>query len=164
LREPLRALQRARALVVSRLAAGEDPAPHFAAAGPYAPAAALAAGRHRVTGARALAGDPPAPGSRVRVVTATGNPAAVARSAGEAGFEVVGLDAWRDHHWFTRAEAAAGRRRAAADGAWTLLTAKDAVRWPAGAPRERVAVLEVAWEWVAGGEAVERLVLEGEEG
>ena len=40
-----------------------------------------------------------------------------------------------------------------------LLTAKDEVRWPADAPREGVAVLEVDWEWVCGGEAVERAAL-----
>ena len=54
------------------------------------------------------------------------------------------------------AEAAAALEAARRAGGWVLVTAKDAVRWPEGAARERVAVLEVEWEWVRGGEAVER--------
>jgi tetraacyldisaccharide 4'-kinase len=158
LREPVRALQRADAVVVSRLPIGEDPAPWLARVARLAPAARTAAGRHRVTGVRALAGEAPPAGSRVQVVTATGNPAAVGRSAAEAGLEVDALRVWRDHHWFTVAEATAAVAAARRRGAWVLLTAKDAVRWPAAA-REGVAVLEVEWEWVCGGEAVERVAL-----
>jgi hypothetical protein len=47
--------------------------------------------------------------------------------------------------------------------AWVLLTAKDAVRWPGDAGPERVAVIDVEWEWVVGGEAVENLALAVEE-
>ncbi len=43
-----------------------------------------------------------------------------------------------------------------------MLTRKDAVRWPLPANEGRVAVLEVEWEWVSGGEAIERHVF-GEE-
>jgi tetraacyldisaccharide 4'-kinase len=161
LREPLRALQRARVVVVSRLGPGEDPGPHLERARTLAPGAVLAAARHRVTGVRALGAEPVPPGARVRVVTATGNPGAVAASAREAGLEVAGVSAWRDHHWFRPAEADAELERAEAEGAWLLLTSKDAVRWP-GPATGRVAVLEVEWEWVLGGDEVERLALEGE--
>jgi tetraacyldisaccharide-1-P 4'-kinase len=41
---------------------------------------------------------------RVCVVTATGKLAAVERTA-RAGFEVVDRVVFRDHHWFTSAEA-----------------------------------------------------------
>jgi len=99
----------------------------------------------------------------VRVVTGTGNPRAVAASAREAGFEVTSVAAWRDHHWFTARQAQIERDRARAEEAWVLLTAKDAVRWPPGGGVGRVAVLEVEWEWVTGGETVERLALEGAE-
>jgi tetraacyldisaccharide-1-P 4'-kinase len=92
--------------------------------------------------------------SRVRVVTATGNPDAVAASAREAGLEVAALSAYRDHHWFTEAEAERERRAAAQAGASVLLTAKDAVRWPRPAESE-VLVLEVEWDWVEGGDALE---------
>ncbi len=160
LREPRRALQRAGVVVVSRLAGGQDPAPLLAEVRRFAPAARLAVGRHRVTGTRALDGSAATPGSRVRVVTGTGSPASVARSALESGFEVTGVSAYRDHHWFGAAEARRERQRARRDGATVLLTAKDAVRWPARAGSDAVQVLEVAWEWVSGGEAVEQLVFE----
>lgn len=156
LREPLRALQRASALVVTRLAPGEDPAAKLAAVRPYAPAALLAAARHRVTGVRGPAGEPREARGPAHVVTATGNPGAVAASAREAGFGPVTVAAYRDHHWFTAAEAA--REAAAAGGGTLLVTAKDAVRWPAPAGGPRPCVLEVAWEWVTGGDAVERHV------
>jgi tetraacyldisaccharide 4'-kinase len=156
LREPLRALQRATSLVVTRLAPGEDPAPLLEAVRPYAPAALLAAARHRVAGVRDMDGRPREPRGPARVVTATGNPAAVAASAREAGFSPVTAAAYRDHHWFSAAEA---EREAGAAGEGALLvTAKDAVRWPAAARGKRPLVLEVSWEWVAGGEAVERQV------
>jgi len=159
LREPRRALQRADVIVISRLRPGENPAAQMAEARRYAPAAILAAGRHRVSGLRALDGAVRSAGGRARVVTATGNPRAVARSAAEAGFEVTALSAYRDHHWFGEEEARAEIESASRDQAVLLLTAKDAVRWPAAAAAERVVVLEVVWEWVEGGERVERRVL-----
>jgi tetraacyldisaccharide-1-P 4'-kinase len=110
-----------------------------------------------VTGVRALDGRVVPVGGRVRVVTATGHPRAVAASATEHGFEVTSLSAYRDHHWFTDAETRAERERAGREGARVLLTAKDAVRWPA--PDPAVCVLEVGWAWVTGGESVERAVL-----
>jgi tetraacyldisaccharide 4'-kinase len=163
LREPLRATQRARAVVVSRLDAGEDPAPWLERARALAPGAMLAAARHRVKGVRALGNGEVPPGARVRVVSATGNPAAVEASAREAGLEVAAFSRWRDHHWFTPREARHELARAAGEGSWVLLTAKDAVRWPESAGQDRVAVLEVEWEWVAGGGAVESVALEGQE-
>ncbi|MBI1795937.1 MAG: tetraacyldisaccharide 4'-kinase [Candidatus Eisenbacteria bacterium] len=159
LREPRRALQRAEVVVISRLAAGEDPAPWMDEARRYAPAALIAAGRHRVAGVRRLDGSAAAGGGRVRVVTATGNPDAVAASAKEAGLDVAALARYRDHHWFTAAEAERERRLARDAGATLLMTAKDGVRWPAPADPD-VRVLEVEWAWVANGEAVERLAFE----
>jgi tetraacyldisaccharide 4'-kinase len=157
LREPVRALQRAGVVIVSRLPAAEDPAPWLERVRRLAPAAIVAAGRHRVTGVRALGGGTVPAGAAVHLVTATGNPRAVVASARGVGLRVDTVRTWRDHHWFTAAEAAVAV--AGAGDGWVLLTAKDAVRWPARAARERVAVLEVEWEWVSGGEAVERAAL-----
>ena len=95
------------------------------------------------------------------ILTATGNPAAVEKSATEAGLEVAGRSTYRDHHWFSAEEVARELRRAGQARAALLLTAKDAVRWPERSARDGVAVLEVEWEWVSGGAAVEALVLEG---
>ena len=159
LREPHRALQRAGVLVLSRVPPDVDPAPLLARLARFAPAALRAAGRHAVRGVTTLAGAPAPAGGRVRVVTATGNPGAVVRSAVEAGFEVTGQRAYRDHHWFRAEEARAESARAAADRSAVLLTAKDAVRWPL--PGADVRVLQVGWEWVLNGDAAERAVLEG---
>jgi tetraacyldisaccharide-1-P 4'-kinase len=147
--------------VVTRLEAGEDPEPWLAEVRKRAPAAAVAGARHAVAGVRGLSGRLLEAHGACRVVTATGNPGAVAASAGEAGFAPVTLSAYRDHHWFTLAEAR--REHGAAGGATLLLTAKDAVRWPEGAPRDGVAILETRWEWVRHGEAAERLIWDRDE-
>jgi tetraacyldisaccharide 4'-kinase len=169
LREPRRALQRADVVIVTRLAPGEDPAPHFERVRPYAPAAVLAAGRHRVTGLRPLEGAGGAAPQRVHVVTATGNPDAVTASAKESGLEVVGASVYRDHHWFSAAEIGREAEYAAAARAAILITTKDAVRWRDAARRSALAagdgdgraavmVLEVGWEWRVGGDQVEARV------
>src|SRR4029079_6470596 len=97
---------------------------------PPAPAAGRAAGRRGVTGVRGLASGPAPARGRVRVVTGTGHPESVERTARAAGLEVAALSAYRDPHWFTRAEAEREPRAAEREGARVLLTAKDAVRWP----------------------------------
>ena len=161
LREPLRALQRAHAVVITRLEVGDDPEALVALARPYAPGALFGAATHRGAGVVSLAdGAAVAAAGPARVLTATGNPQSVARTAEQAGFGPVTLAAWRDHHWWTEREARRELERAA--GGTLVLTRKDAVRWPLAATEGKVAVLEVAWDWVSGGEAVERLVF-GEE-
>jgi tetraacyldisaccharide 4'-kinase len=161
LREPRRALQRADIVIASRLGLGEPAEPLLAEARRYAPGALFGAARHRVRGVRGLGEGTAARASRVWIVTATGNPGAVERSAGEAGLEVAGRSVYRDHHWFRPDEVARERRRAAEARATLLLTAKDAVRWPAAADAADVAVLEVEWEWVCGGAEVEARVFAG---
>lgn len=160
LREPIRALQRAGLVVVTRLGPDEDPAPFLDEVRRRAPAAALAVARHEPDGVHALTGGPVTGSGPARVLTATGNPEAVAMSAREAGFGPVTLAAYPDHHWFRRAEAE--REHAAAAGGCLLLTTKDAVRWPEGAPRDGVAVLRTRWRWRMGGDEAERLVREGD--
>jgi tetraacyldisaccharide 4'-kinase len=157
LREPLRAVQRAQVVVLSRC---PDPPSDVLRerVARLAPAARIARASHRVTGVR-WAGGGPGAGEPVWLVTATGNPGAVEASAREAGLAVAGTSIYRDHHWFSDTQARREAGRAARAGARVLLTAKDAVRWPAaGGP---AAVLEVAWQWHEGGDEVERLVLEG---
>lgn len=156
LREPRRALQRAGLIVISRLGPDEDPAPFYSEVRPFAPAARFAAGRHAVAGVRTLSGEPCEAGGGALVVTATGNPGAVASSAREAGFTEVSLRAFRDHHWFTEVEARELLREAGSR--MLLMTAKDAVRWPLSTHDPRVSVLEVAWTWCAGGAAAESLI------
>jgi tetraacyldisaccharide 4'-kinase len=158
LREPRRALQRAEAVVLTRW---PEDLPHQDSAlvndvRRAAPAARLAGARHRLKGFRDLAGNAcPAP-HQAHVVTATGNPGAVVESARRGGCDVISHSFYRDHHWFSAAEVARERRHAASRGSHVLLTAKDAPRWPREGSDDRV--IEVAWEWVWGGDAVERLV------
>jgi tetraacyldisaccharide 4'-kinase len=161
LREPRRALQRADWLILTRATPPLDRG-QVDALRRFAPAAGFAAGRHRVVGLRSLDGaERPRP-SRARVVTATGNPEAVGASAREAKLEVAALSAYRDHHWFSPAEADRERELARQAGAALLLTAKDAVRWPRAEDPD-VFVLEVEWEWLEGGEALVADVLGGGE-
>jgi tetraacyldisaccharide 4'-kinase len=156
-REPRRALQRADVVVVSHARDTEHAAAALRALSPWAPAARGAAGRHRIAGVRDLEGRPRAAAGPARVVTATGNPRAVVRSAATAGFSPVHDSPYRDHHWFTGTEARRELAAARAAGATLLLTAKDAVRWPIA--DARVAVLEVEWEWLLGGAEVVTEVL-----
>jgi len=159
MREPRRALQRAAIVVISRLGPEEDPNPSIEEARRYAPAALIAAGRHRIRGLFALGGAPVAAAGAGRVVTATGHPRAVERTAREAGFSSTTLSAYRDHHWFSAREAGRELEAARAADATLILTRKDAVRWPSECADPRIAVLEVEWEWVAGGGRVECEVL-----
>jgi tetraacyldisaccharide 4'-kinase len=161
LREPVRALQRAGLVVVTRLAPDASLERALEDVAWAAPGARMAGARHEVAGTHDLDGNPAPVAGPVWVLTATGNPEAVATSAREAGLTVAGITTRRDHHWFTAAEAHAALAEAARAGAQLLLTAKDAVRWPAAAPREDVRVLEVAWRWLDDGDALDRLILEG---
>ena len=163
LREPRRALQRAACVVISRLGPAEDPSPWIAEARRVAPAARFGAGRHQISRFRLRSGMTVEAPRRVRVVSATGNPQAVAASAAEAGLEVCAVSAYRDHHWFRAVEVREEAARAVRERADLLLSAKDAVRWPEGESAARVVVMEVAWRWVCGGQEIERRVMEGGE-
>jgi len=121
----------------------------------------LAAGRHAVRIVRDASGGQAPAGSRVRLVTGTGHPEAVVRTAREAGLEVCALSKYRDHHWFSPAEARREVECARRQQARVLLTPKDEVRWPGNADDGRL-VMDVEWQWVAGGERLERAVA-GEE-
>jgi tetraacyldisaccharide 4'-kinase len=161
LREPIVALQRAAVVVVTRLLENEDPGTWLEPVRGRAPAALVAAARHAVTHVRWLDGGECTERGPGIVVSGTGNPQAVLISAREAGFGPLSLSVYPDHHWFTPAEATAARD--AASHGTVILSPKDAVRWPAGAPRDRVAVLEPRWEWVRNGDAAEALVFDADE-
>lgn len=156
MREPRRALQRADAVIVSRVRHEKDAAAVIADVLRFAPAALGAAGRHAIIGVRSRGGEVAPPGTRVWIVTATGNPQAVEHSALEAGLDVAGMSRYRDHHWFRPGEMSAERARAGRAGAQVLVTSKDAVRWP-DADRD-VLVLEVEWQWLAGQSAIESAI------
>jgi tetraacyldisaccharide-1-P 4'-kinase len=85
----------------------------------------------------------------------------VARTAREAGLEVCALARYQDHHWFSAAEARREVESARRERARVLLTPKDEIRWP-GARDDGRLVMDVEWQWVTGGESLERAVA-GEE-
>lgn len=164
LREPLRALQRAHAVVLTRVPADADVSPALESIARVAPAAVLAAGRHEPDGVVTHEGATWTARGAAHVVTATGNPAAVVASAREVGFEPVSCSSYRDHHWFTDSEVARERATAQARGATLVLTAKDAVRWrPAESTGRAEVVLRVRWRWLSGGDTIERWAIHGEE-
>lgn len=158
LREPLRALERAQLVIVSRAPDPEAASAIIESVRPYAPSASFAAGHHALERVRTVAGGVAEAGGPAHVVTATGNPEAVVASARAAGFGPVTHSVYRDHHWFSRAEAER-ELRAAAPGC-LLLTSKDAVRWPLRDGDVRV--LDVAWVWTLGGETALSMLLEPE--
>jgi tetraacyldisaccharide 4'-kinase len=162
LREPLRALQRAQACVVTRLDPSRDSGALISQLRELAPAARFATARHEILGAYDASGGRLAPGSGVVLLTATGNPQAVLDSARAEGLNVVQWRFFRDHHWFTRRQVEEWLETARASAARLLLTAKDAVRWP---PERRgeIAILQVRWQWIEGGAAVEALVFGDDE-
>ena len=140
LREPVETLARADAVVVD----GD-------VAGTVGRLAAL--GVRRVFGAVRRLGAPrwldgrdaavPAPGgARVLAVAAVARPARFAADLAAAGWQVVGVLPFRDHHPFTRADLDRMARRAAADRADLVLTTeKDRVRLRPLLP----ATLPIAW-------------------
>lgn len=160
LREPRRALQRAHWVVISHAADRASADAALRVVRRYAPAAQYAAGRHRLTGVTDTTGTPVAARGPALVVTGTGHPRGVERTALEAGFAPVRVAAYRDHHWFRETQARAELARAADTGATLVTTAKDAVRWPLSGAG--VAVLRVEWEWLFGGDELLRAVLQEE--
>jgi tetraacyldisaccharide 4'-kinase len=163
LREPIVALQRASIVVWTRLRPDDDAGPMSAGMQTLAPAALIAAARHEVAGVRWLNGGDCAERGPGVVMTGTGNPLAVLESAREAGFGKLSLLSFPDHHWFTASDAAAGHKAARDLGGVLILSPKDDVRWPSGAPRDRIAVLEPRWTWVRNGDAAEAMVWDADE-
>lgn len=161
LREPIRALQRAGVIVASRLGPGDHDPDLMRAIQAHAPAALLAAGRHRPAGFWDLEGGRASVPVRCHLMTATGNPEAVARTVRETGVEVASLKTYRDHHWFSEEEARIELQHAEAADAALLVTQKDAVRWPAGVRGEAVRVVRVEWEWAWRGALAEDRIFEG---
>ncbi len=131
-RESFSAMARADVVVITRKSAGEPEARAVAEAARrhagdavFCQVSFVPAGLTRLGaegGAEGSAVDPPA---RARVMTAVARPEEVVRSAERLGVEVVGLNAFPDHHEFTSADLARCLRDW--DGP-VIVTAKDAVK------------------------------------
>lgn len=156
LREPVSAVRRADAVVLTRceaaLAASKDPVEPEQLPPALASALAPLDPRRRppVFASTHVFLDMLAPdgqtqdvkqmrGQRVLAVSAIARPESFAALLESLGLRVVEHLAWPDHHRFDGSDAAeivavAGKRRAR----WIVTTEKDAVRWPTGAPRPTV--------------------------
>jgi tetraacyldisaccharide 4'-kinase len=127
LREPIGALSRAHALVLTRASEGDPPLPGAERLPPALPRFRVALAK---LGLRPLAGGPIEPlarlrGARVGLVAAIARPDRLARELAELGAEVAARRIFRDHHLY-RPDDVAGLDP-------TLLwvtTAKDAVKLP----------------------------------
>jgi tetraacyldisaccharide 4'-kinase len=131
LREPLRALARAGAVVLTRVDQAEPRSlarlrERLLA---VAPGVALATAEHRPRGLRRVGGpESLAPqalrGERVELVSGIGNPDAFERSARDLGAEIVAHRRFGDHHDY----AAGDLEGLGRSGARVVTTAKDAVK------------------------------------
>jgi len=139
LREPMAALARASAVLVTKV-----PAEHRmgvesvrAAVEAHAGAIPVLAARLRLTRVRIGQGWQPADalaGHRLFAFAGVGRPEAFAALLEEAGVELVGQRWFPDHHRYTATELESLAAAAAAAGATLVTTGKDAVKLPADAP------------------------------
>ena len=145
LREPLAALGRADAIVVTRTAPGDDIAAIEARVRKYNAKAPVFASRVAVRGWRDAAGDAASLPPRAAAFCGLGNPDSFWRTLRELGVAPVWRRAFGDHHRYSRQELAAMAAQARAAGAEALLTTeKDAANLGAGW-QEALGGLAVLW-------------------
>lgn len=165
LREPLRHLRRADAIIVTH--ADLAPAGRIAdiaeLIGRLAPEAVLLECRHRPTRLRRLGAEEVEPpdelaGGRVLAFSGLGRPEAFAGTLASLGADVVGV-AFDDHHFYTEDDVVALRSRAeSADCREIVTTAKDAVRLEGLPGSEGFRVLECELELLSGEEDLDRIM------
>ncbi|MDP6539099.1 MAG: tetraacyldisaccharide 4'-kinase [Planctomycetota bacterium] len=129
LRERPEGLRRADAVIVTRADSVPGPALDNLTAELHelAPALPLARAVHRPVRLRGAGGERPPEwlrGRRVRLACGLANPEAFAGTVGELGAEVVGVEAFGDHHRFVPSDLADLAR----EGETLVVTAKDAVK------------------------------------
>jgi tetraacyldisaccharide 4'-kinase len=158
-REPLSALERADAIIVTRKRAGPETAAAVAAelgVRVRVPVAVARLGLERLEGLRSGAVLPPGALAGRRVVASAGiaDPAGFVSQVKATG-AAVQVATWKDHHEYT-AEDVLWLAHAARRADHLVVTEKDAVklreRWPEDAPEPLVAVLDLVWE--ANGDAI----------
>ena len=153
LREPLAGLERADAVLVTKVSGDDDPAiqavrREVARWSPDAPVLAARIVPSAVRRPDGAAGPEALIGARLLAVAGLGRPQAFADALRLAGAEVVATRWFPDHHRYTEAEIAAVVRDASDVGAVVATTAKDAVKMPPDAP---VWVVEARMTPLAGG-------------
>jgi tetraacyldisaccharide 4'-kinase len=139
LREPLAALARASAVLVTKVPEDHGPVvePVRAAVEAHAGAIPVLAARLRLSRVRTAKGWQPADalaGRRLFAFAGVGRPGAFAALLEEAGVELAGSRWFPDHHRYTAAERESLAAAAAVAGATLVTTGKDAVKLPVDAP------------------------------
>ena len=165
LREPVSALSRADAVVITRADLVDDAAlarltERVAKLAPQAP---VAASRHAPASASAYPnGAPESPsvlaGRQVGLFCSIGNPAAFRRTVERLGATVTWSAEFPDHHWYTAEDITAIARAENTAVELFVTTEKDAVKladkWPGN---RKLMVLRVEMEMLSGEEALARL-------
>jgi tetraacyldisaccharide 4'-kinase len=160
LREPLRALRRAQAILLTRADRAHDLDASARRLRDLAPSAWIGTARHLPRKLIRLAGSSPAPraGDSVLVAAAMADPRSVAQSAQALGLDVAELIAFPDHHRFSAGDL---RRVLSRSGGRPIVTTgKDAPRWAELKVPDRSEpwwVLEVAFEPEAPREVLSRI-------
>jgi tetraacyldisaccharide 4'-kinase len=164
LREPMAALERAHAVILSRTDQASELAGLRRRLERLAPGAPQILTRHRPSGLTDLAGGEDRPleclrGRRVLAVSGLANPLAFYRTLTHLGAALAATRAFPDHHPYGPADLArvdAAAREAAAD--MIVTTEKDAVRMPAPTSGRPILVLRVDLEITEGADLLERLL------
>ncbi len=168
LREPVSALRRADAIVVTR-AGLVDEAALVALTDKLrglAPETPLATARHTPVAVHAYPdGDEQAPsvigGKAVGIFCSIGNPVAFRRTVRQLGANVLWSAEFSDHHWYTADDIAAITRAENTAVEMFVTTEKDAVKLGDAWPRDRrLVVLRIEMEFVSGEDALEKLFTE----
>lgn len=166
LREPVRALRRAQAVVVTR----SDQVPPAALERiqrrirRVAPRAVLARAEHAPVAVRPLGGGPDRPpiflaGRSVLAVSGIGNPAAFEATLAGIGAKVAGRLRFPDHHRYCPDDLARVAREAEAAGAEAIVTTqKDAVKWSGKSGGRPAYSLVVSLRLTHGEEAIKGLL------
>jgi len=166
LREPVAALQRAHAVILSRTDQASELAGLRRRLEQVIPGAPQVLTRHRPSSLTDLTGSwerPPESlrGRRVLAMSGIGNPLAFHRTLADLGAVLAAALAFPDHHPYGPADLARVDAAAREAGAELIVTtAKDAIRTPAGVSSRPVLVLRVDLEITEGADLLERLLMQ----
>lgn len=158
LREPLSALKRAGAIVISKIneASTEEVAEIRRALLEYVPGDRIFQAAHRPQGVYSLndrkeVGTETLRGKRVFAFCGIGSPESFRRSLAALGCAVAGFHEFPDHHHYTEASLETIRKEAAAASAEIMITTqKDAVKLIGAETGGALHVLRIALEFVEG--------------
>lgn len=158
LREPVTALRRAHAIVLTRVDQGEALDPFHEQVQKLNPAACITELMYRPSGVRSLTDGTVQSiaslhGVPVLALSGIANPRSFEQTLEDAGATLLHRIRFLDHHPFSQHDLRSALRVADQAGArWVVTTEKDAVRLPAGADLSKITVIEIEVKIVKGEE------------